>query len=135
MEFDKSKVYTTLNADELKIGSKVIADDTLGDLKSRVERDDIHPMILDYIYPDDYKYRFVCDGTDYALAYLVEEPEPKWLKWTDLKIGDIIKSPSMIEYLVIGIDRNESEDNHIRVDGIWLNDEELRYWEKVEQKC
>jgi len=33
MEFDKSKVYTTLNADELKIGSKVIVADDLGTLK------------------------------------------------------------------------------------------------------
>lgn len=33
MDFDKSKVYTTLNADELKVGSKVIVAYTLGALK------------------------------------------------------------------------------------------------------
>lgn len=33
MEFDKSRVYSTLNADELKVGSKVIVAETLTHLK------------------------------------------------------------------------------------------------------
>ena len=37
MEFDKSKIYTAANADELKIGSKVVVADTLEDLKQCVE--------------------------------------------------------------------------------------------------
>ena len=37
MEFDKSRVYTALNADELKIGSKVILGNTLSELKEAVE--------------------------------------------------------------------------------------------------
>lgn len=130
MKFDKSKVYTALNADELKVGSKVIAANTLGDLKSRVERNGML-IQLDRINSEEYQCRFTCDdGIDYAFAYLVEEP--KRLNWTDLKIGDILRSPSMIEYLVIGIDRNKSKDTHIRVDGVWLTDGQLRYWEKVE---
>lgn len=36
MEFDKSKVYTALNADELKVGSKIIFADDLSSLQSRV---------------------------------------------------------------------------------------------------
>lgn len=34
MDFDKSKVYTALNADELKLGSKVIVADDLKTLKT-----------------------------------------------------------------------------------------------------
>lgn len=37
MEFDKSRVYTVLNADELQIGSKVILGNTLSELKEAVE--------------------------------------------------------------------------------------------------
>lgn len=130
MKFDKSKVYTALNADELKVGSKVIAANTLGDLKSRVERNGTL-IQLDCINTEEYQYRFTCDdGIDYAFAYLVEEP--KRLNWTDLKIGDVLRSPSMIEYLVIGIDRNKSKDTHIYASGIWLTDAQLKYWEKVE---
>lgn len=130
MKFDKSKVYTALNADELKVGSKVIAANTLGDLKSRVERNGTL-IQLGRINTEEYQCRFTCDdGIDYAFAYLVEEP--KRLNWTDLKIGDVLRSPSMIEYLVIGIDRNKSKDTHIYASGIWLTDAQLKYWEKVE---
>ena len=37
MEFDKNKVYTALNADELKVGSKVIVANYLESLKAQVE--------------------------------------------------------------------------------------------------
>ena len=40
MEFDKSRVYTIVNADELKVGSKVIVADSLGLLKRLVELSD-----------------------------------------------------------------------------------------------
>lgn len=38
MEFDESRVYTTLNADELKIGSTIIVADNLMELKHRVKK-------------------------------------------------------------------------------------------------
>lgn len=40
MEFDESKIYTALNADKIKIGSKGYYADSLGDLKHRVNSDD-----------------------------------------------------------------------------------------------
>lgn len=40
MEFDKSKVFTALNADELKVGSKVICAFSIVDLKRRVYEGD-----------------------------------------------------------------------------------------------
>ena len=38
MTFDKSRVYTALNAEELKEGSKIIGADNLADLRNQVER-------------------------------------------------------------------------------------------------
>lgn len=36
MEFDKLKVYTALNASEVKVGSKGYGSDTIEDLKNKV---------------------------------------------------------------------------------------------------
>lgn len=52
MESDKSKVYTVLNADELKLGSGVIVADTLKDLKNKVEMGGYGTKLL-RIEPDD----------------------------------------------------------------------------------
>lgn len=137
MEFDKRKVYTTLNADELKGGVKVIVADTLERLKSRVRENDVSKWSgrLLSVWPEDYEYRFQFEDKEkYALAYLVEEPEEQeWLKWTDLKVGDVIRSPSMIDYMVTGINRRRDTKNcHILVGESWLTDELLKYWEKIE---
>ena len=78
MEFDKSKVYTAVNADELKIGSKCIFADTVKGLKRRV--DDGRAMaILTCIGDESSVSRFVANGaTLFNLAYLIEPPaEPK----------------------------------------------------------
>lgn len=72
----------------------------------------------------------------YPLAYLISEPEEKKLKWTDLKIGDVIRHKlSNLEYMIIGIDRqNTNTSKHIRYINTWLTDDELRKdWEKVEE--
>lgn len=79
MEFDKSRVYTTLNAYELKIGSKCIFADDLGSLKDFVyEGSEKHTYTLVKIESSYYEKRF-CNGYgDFVLAYLVEElKEPK----------------------------------------------------------
>lgn len=39
MEFDKNRIYTAVNADELKIGSKCIFADTVRGLRRKVEED------------------------------------------------------------------------------------------------
>ena len=81
MEFDKSRVYTALNADELKIGSKCIFADTIQDLKTRIKVECISTLVE--IYEENEKERFVgSDGVveaSYSLAYLIEPPtEPKY---------------------------------------------------------
>lgn len=71
MEFDKSRVYTALNADELHEGDKVIVADNLADLKEFVRKNDVHE--IEDILSDCVNERFgVCGMANYALAYLVE---------------------------------------------------------------
>ena len=110
MEFDKSRVYTSVNADEVKVGSKVIVADSLGLLKRLVELSDkanIHKLTK--IIDCNAQCRFKVDNgydCEYVLCYLLEEPTG--LKWTDLKIGDVIRRcNTSIEYLVTAIDKDK----------------------------
>lgn len=131
MEFDKSKVYTTLNADELKVGSKVILSDSLEGLREYVEEDNYDAMdILKEINGEDCIARFFDGIASWNLAYLIEPPEEKKLKWTDLKVGDIIRNNNEHKTaMVIAID--EDDCPHIFA-GHWLGTLELEDWEKVE---
>lgn len=140
MEFDESKVYTALNADKLKVGSKVIVADNLRHLKSFVDGD-CEAMELVDIRGDSTLYRFNIQEQEndyesvYALAYLVSEPEEKKLKWTDLKVGDVITDGKM-ECMVVTIDKSKTAILRICVvtdcSHDWLSDDDLEDWKKVE---
>ena len=74
MEFLRERVYTALNADELRARDKVIVADTLDGLKHKVQKGkDI--LVLQGINPETWGRRFSLTNTDYALAYLVERKE------------------------------------------------------------
>lgn len=77
MEFVKSKVYTSLTADEIKLGSKGYYADCLKDLEERVNSDDkTHYDTLVGITPASEVYRFMIGAafpSEYALFYLVKE--------------------------------------------------------------
>lgn len=125
MIFDKCKVYTTLNADELKIGSRLIVADNLLDLKGRVEIN--YPAVtLRGIRPEYKECRFATDDDAYMFAYLVAEPSR--LAWTDLKVGDIIVRDNII-IMVTRIDLQGTADRHIFA-GMWIEDDELKEWRK-----
>ena len=134
MEFDKSRVYTIVNADELKVGSKVIVADSLGLLKRLVELSDkanIHKLTK--ICDCNAQHRFKVDNgydCEYALCYLLEEPTS--LKWTDLKIGDVIRNKELpfIKHLITGIDEGAGQ---VFFCNSWTKDSELEEWEKVEE--
>ena len=131
MEFDKSKVYTALNADELKPGSRVIVADDLAYLKLCVE-DDSKPEILTEVREESYRTRFRVDsGNTFNLAYLIEEPTASKLKWTDLKIGDVLQNKfTSMKSLVVAIDSDSDSSYHIYVGSEWLDDLDLEHWEK-----
>lgn len=85
MEFEKARVYTAVNADELKVGSKVICGNTLIELQKNVRSaEDIKH--LKRINDEFVEYRFYCGADSYSLAYLVEAPKEK--EYDEFKIVD-----------------------------------------------
>lgn len=119
MEFDKSRVYTALNADELKVGSKCIFADTIHALREKVGSDSAQRSV--------YVLRAVRDGCErerfeeddsitYLLAYLIEPPaEPKYKPFGSVKKAmEVIKQhggwvkdkKSDSQYLLIEIGGN-----------------------------
>ena len=84
MEFDKSRIFTALNADELKIGSKVIVADSLGRLKECVESNKNICTLIN-ITNEDCAYRFETNNHAWLLAYLIEEPEEVYYVGYDLQ--------------------------------------------------
>ena len=79
MEFEKSRVYTALNADELQIGSKCFFANNLAELKIYVEHE-FAPNILIKVLAEDHENRFAADfyQGEYPLVYLVEPAEAKY---------------------------------------------------------
>lgn len=119
MEFDKSRVYTAVNADELKVGSKCFYSWNLEALKYSVEHDRQQDIgIVTDIYDESYIHRFqidfdidredISDGA-YALIYLIEPPKfnpfstLEKLKEYVFRFGNEIKSKNDEEqYIIIG---------------------------------
>jgi hypothetical protein len=128
MEFDKSRVYTLLNADELKVGSKVIVADNLKCLKDRVE----HGLEINELMgvgEENCIYRFSTGYGVFAIAYLVEEPQK--LKWTDLNVGHIITNGDKTA-MITCVD-STSDKFHVCTGYKWIDDVELEEWWKVEK--
>ena len=82
MEFNKSRVYTAVNADELKIGSRVILGDSLSELRKEVEAEkEAAIQNLMIIHGENMSFRFTGDKyhSGSSLAYLIEPPaKPKY---------------------------------------------------------
>ena len=79
MEFGVNKVFVSLSADDVKIGSKGYCADSLVNLKTRVEHEDkLAYGEVTRIHDKDYLYRFRIDNIiDKVFFYLVKEPEEK----------------------------------------------------------
>lgn len=91
MIFDKTKVYTAVNADELKAGDKVYVADTLYELECDV-RNGQNLAVIQEIYACNCSARFNVHFDDYVmsneycLAYLVERAkEKKWRPFKDIQ--------------------------------------------------
>lgn len=138
MEFDKSRVYTALNADELKVGSKVIVANCVADLKKRVigyYKENVTGFVtaLASIKDEDNQFRFIinADIGEYApvswgLAYLVSEPNA--IRCVDLNIGDVV-TDGISELMVLGVDRVNDEVFLPRLE--WVSDIDLtKYYKK-----
>ena len=80
MEFLKERVYTALNADELKVGSKVICAFSIYELKKRVDEGEQITEVYQILNEDVEQRIKVYHGDDYLnfpFAYLVSVPEVK----------------------------------------------------------
>ena len=118
MEFDKSRVYTAVNADELPIGSKCIFADTVKALRKKVQADEYAQYVQIFIrlYDNGYDVQFLAGYYTYNYAYLIEPPaEPKYKPFESVekakeiidKHGGWVKNKkSDSQYLLIGIGRN-----------------------------
>ena len=113
MKFDKSRVYTAVNADELKIGSRCLFADTVRGLRRKVEEEgDANRVETFYrLHNNGADNLFVGNNYVYCYAYLIEPPaEPKYEPFKDIdkameaikKHGGWIKKKSnRYQYIVI----------------------------------
>lgn len=134
MEFDKDKVFTALNADELKIGSKVIVASNVGDLKEHAaayyDYGNVDWVtIIKYIETENCNSRFVTASIGkYSLAYLISEPNS--VKCEDLNIGDIISDGKM-DYMVLGLNHSGGSVSDVFLPCIgWRCDADLKNFYK-----
>ena len=92
MTFDKNKVYTALNADEVKVGSKGYFADSITELKNKIKDEDEKFSEVGKVYTENNIYRFSdSNGFDYSLFYIVGAPaEDKYRPYetTDEMIED-----------------------------------------------
>jgi actin-related protein len=109
MEFDKSRVYTSVNADELKVGSKVIVGDNLSELKEDVLKHRL-PKIIKKVESEDNEHRFLCDDSfHYALVYLISDPEEKT---DEEKLIDYRSVIYAIEHILLVYEKGISPNLH-----------------------
>jgi len=82
MDFDKSRVFTALNAEELNVGTRVLAADTMDELKHKVSAYDnkqeiAEPATIVGIHAECMRNRFrvkydeIDREYEYALAYVI----------------------------------------------------------------
>ena len=102
MEFDESKVYTPINADKVKIGSKGYYADNLKTIKEIVDSHSERWLgKVDKIYGTDSTYRFaIKNNTKFVLFYLVDEPEEK--KYQPYYNTDEIPGGALLKTVVCG---------------------------------
>lgn len=95
MEFDKSRVYTSVNADEVKVGSEGYFADNVYSLQQAVQYKDKECFgKVDCIRGTDTGFRFAVDGACFSLFYFIDEQEEKKLrpyKDTDEMVEDFKK--------------------------------------------
>lgn len=77
MDFDKTRLYTSFNADKVKVGSKGYFADSISELKRKINESE-ELLTLTKIYGEEAATRFaITPVSSYFLFYLVEEPKEK----------------------------------------------------------
>ena len=136
MEFDKSRVYTAVNADELKIGSKCIFADTVKALRKKVQADDYAQYVQPFIrlHDNGYDVQFLADCYLYNYAYLIEPPaEPKYKPFESVekamdaikKHGGWVKDVEAHRTLLVHAYEKNDSGNNLMIGCSWVCLEEL----------
>lgn len=98
MEFDKSRVFTALNAEEVKVGSKGYGADSIEDLKDKVITGG-ELSELGEVRGEGSILRFIDTlSRSYALFYLVKEPKEK--PYRPYKDTDEIPDGAMLNVVI-----------------------------------
>lgn len=102
MEFDKSRIYTVVNADEVKLGSAGYFADNIYSLQQAVQHNDRECFgKVDCIKGISTGFRFVADnGTCFSLFYFIEEQEEK--KYQPYYNTDEIPGGALLKTVVCG---------------------------------
>jgi len=134
MEFDKSRVYTAVNADELKIGSKCMFADTLGELRAYIWSD-YTGNVLKGIENEHEEERFRDDQDSlWYLAYLIEPPaEPKYKPFESVEEamkaikahGGWVKDSERNRTLLVHAYENNDKGRNLMVGFSWASLEDL----------
>lgn len=86
MKFDKNRIYTAVNADELQRGSKCVFADTVKGLRRRVEEDANCVETFYRLYNNGCDDLFAGNDCAYCYAYLIEPPaEPKYKPFSNME--------------------------------------------------
>ena len=137
MQFDKSRVYTALNAEDLPIGSRCIFADTLGALSAKVQSEEYKDfiIILKRIYNDGFYNRFDTGDDLFCFAYLIESSsKPKYKPFSSVekameaikKHGRyVIKTNNMMSAFLVTEDDEDQEESRIFIDSHWYSLQEL----------
>ena len=136
MEFDKSKVYTAVNADKLNVGSQCIFADTLGALSAKVQSEKYKDFItiLKRIYNDGFYNRFDTGDDLFCFAYFIEsslKPMYKQFESVEKAMEAIKKHGGWVKdggtgctFLVLGYGKHK-EDFSIYINSEWVPLEDL----------
>ena len=134
MEFDKSRVYTALNAEDLEVGSVCVFAQTLHDLQERVKNND-RVSKLKQVMPPEYTARFCSnDDTISVLAYFVASPsEPEYKPFSDVdemlevaySHGSLIQNSDGKWFLVTKHTVRNTTKYPLHVAGLWINFDNL----------
>lgn len=134
MKFDKNKVYSSANADEVKVRSVGYFADTLREIKAAV-KDGRAKRTLTMVDDDSRMYRFCPgqSGTAYALFYLVEEPKKETLctyrelaKWLMYGTGEFLYVNSGFVTTYFSYDLTKGNDP------VDVNTYQVRKWDDTE---
>jgi hypothetical protein len=76
MTFDKNKVYTALNADEVKVGSTGCFGNSIAELKENVEDREIYKLTDILSSEEDYRFEMrIIKNLHFRFFYLIAEPQ------------------------------------------------------------